>query len=141
MRFSRWPVLASASLFAGGASWVVKVGIIVATDGRIITTGPAALLMSAGIVLLLLGAAGVGAGLVRRGHAVARVGAAIGGVGVLMVGSVALGTAGSSLLRGYGPGYLAEEAGLLAAGLLWTAVGATALRSFRRPLAATAASA
>ena len=55
MRMSRWPVLASALLAAGGLSWMIKIGIIVATDGRIITTGPAAALMTAGLVLLPLG--------------------------------------------------------------------------------------
>lgn len=131
MRMSRWPVLASALLAAGGLSWMIKIGIIVATDGRIITTGPAAALMTAGLVLLPLGAAGVGAGLARHAHVGLRAVAALGAVALLVAGSVALGIAGSTLFRGSGPSYLAEEAGLFAAGVVWFAVGLRTLRHAR----------
>ena len=75
----------------GGASWLVKIAVIVTTDGRIITTGPAALLMSTGLILAL-GAAGVGASLAGRVHV---------------------------LLQRYGPAYVAQEAGMFANGVLW----------------------
>jgi hypothetical protein len=125
-------MLASALLAAGGLSWLVKVGVIVATDGRIITTGPAAFLMSAGLVLLPLGAAGVGAWLARRYHVALRVVAALAAVGVLVAGSVALGSGEAALFRGHGPTYLAEEAGLFAAALLWFGLGTAALVRARR---------
>lgn len=140
MRSFTWPVLASGLLAAGGLSWLVKIGVIVATDGRIIDTGPAALLMTAGIVLLLLGAAGTGAWLAGRRHPVLRGLAAIGGIAVLVAGSVSLGWVGATLLRGRGPAYFDQEAGLLVVALLWSAVGLAALARARR-LGATAGAA
>ena len=132
MRSFRWPVLASGLLAAGGLSWLVKIGVIVATGGRIIDTGPAAVLMTAGIVLLLLGAAGTGAWLVGRRHPALRVLAALGGVATLVAGSVGLGWIGATLLRGAGPAYFDEEAGLLVVALLWSLVGLAALARARR---------
>ena len=131
MQSPKWPLVASGLLLAGGLSWVVKIAIIVATDGRIITTGPAALLMSAGLVLLPLGAAGLGAWLARRTHLVLRALAAVAAVGVLVACSVALGTGATALVRGHGPAYATEEAGVLAAGLLWSGLGAAALARVR----------
>ena len=96
------------------------------------TTGPAALLMSAGLILLPLGAAGVGAWLAGRRHLVLRALAALAAVGVLIACTVALGSAGATLVRGRGPAYLAEEAGILAAGLVWSGLGAAALARARR---------
>jgi hypothetical protein len=128
MQSSKWPIYASALLLAGGLSWIVKIGVIVANDGRIITTGPAALLMSAGLVLLGLGAAVIGAWLARRAHPVLRLLAALAAVGVLVACSIALGWGGSTLFRGRGPAYLAEEVGLLTAALLWCAFGAAGWR-------------
>ena len=127
MQSLKWPILASGLLMAGGLSWLIKIAVIVATDGRVMTTGPAALLMSAGLVLLPLGAAGLGAWLARRTHVVVRALAALAAVGALMACSVALGIGASALVRGRGPAYWAEEAGILAAGLLWGTVGAAAL--------------
>lgn len=133
MRAFSWPVLASATLLAGGASWLVKIGVIVATDGRVITTGPAAALMSAGLVLLALGAAGLGAALPRRAHVLLRAGGAVAGVVVVAGCCLALAWGASRLLKGHGPPYFAQEAGILAAALLWLGVGALGLRSFGRP--------
>jgi hypothetical protein len=126
-------MLASGLLTAGGLSWLVKIGVIVATDGRVIDTGPAAVLMTAGIVLLLLGAAGTGAWLVGRRHPALHVLAAVGGVATLVAGSVGLGWVGTTLLRGVGPAYFDAEAGLLVVALLWSAVGLAALARARRP--------
>jgi len=132
MQSPKWPIYASALLMAGGLSWLVKIGVIVATDGRIMTTGPAALLMSTGLVLLPLGAAGVGAWLARRTHLVLRVLATLAAVAGLIACSVALGWGATTLLGGRGPAYLAEEVGILAAGLLWCGLGAAALARLRR---------
>ena len=127
MQSRKWLIVASALLLAGGLSWLLKIAVIVATDGRVMTTGPAAALMSGGLVLLPLGAAGLGAWLARRTHAVVRVLAALAAVGALLACSVALGMGASAFARGRNPAYWAEEAGILVAGLLWSTVGAVAL--------------
>ena len=121
---------------AGGLAWIIKIAVIVATNGRIITTGPAAFLMSAGLILLPLGAAGIGAWLAQRNHVAIRALAAVAAVVVLIVVSVALGTAGAALFRDRGPAYAAEEAGILFAAVVWFGLGATALTRLRRPGAA-----
>ena len=137
MQSSRWPVYASAVLMAGGLAWIIKIAVIVATNGRIITTGPAAFLMSAGLVLLPLGAAGVGASLARRNHVAVRALAALVAVVVLIAFTVALGSSGAALFRNRGPAYAAEEAGILLAGVVWFGLGAAALARLRRAGATT----
>ena len=129
-------MLASGLLAAGGVSWLVKIGVIVATDGRVITTGPAAVLMSAGLILLALGAAAGGAWLARRAHPVLGALAALVAVGAVAVSSAAVGSLGAALARGRGPAYWDAEGGLLAAALLWSALGAATLARARRAGAA-----
>jgi hypothetical protein len=132
MQSPKWPLYASVLLTTGGLAWVVKIAIIVATNGRVMTTGPAAFLMSAGLVLLPLGAAGVGAWLARRSPVILRALAAVAAIAALIACTVALGWIGATLFRDRGPSYAAEEAGILAAGLLWSLLGATALVRVRR---------
>jgi hypothetical protein len=144
MQSRKWLIVASALLLAGGLSWLLKIAVIVATDGRVMTTGPAAALMSGGLVLLPLGAAGLGAWLARRTHVAVRVLAAFAAVGTLLACSVVLGMGASALARGREPAYWADEAGILAAGLLWSALGAVALaraRQAARPSEGSASSA
>ena len=140
MQSPKWPLYASALLLAGGVSWLVKIAVIVATDGRVITAGAAALLMSGGVVLLPLGAAGIGAWLARRTHVILRAVAALGAVAALAACTAALGWGATALVRGHGPGYAEQEVGVLAAGLVWSGVGAAALARFRRTSATSAAS-
>ena len=132
MQWSKWPLYASGVLMAGGLSWIIKIAVIVATNGRIITSGPAAVLMTLGLILLPLGAAGVGAWLARRAHVALRVLAALAAVGALIACTVALGIGGAALFRNRGPAYASQEAGILFAGLLWCGVGAAALTRLRR---------
>jgi hypothetical protein len=40
MQSPKWPLIASALLVAGGLAWIIKIAVIVATNGRIITPGP-----------------------------------------------------------------------------------------------------
>jgi hypothetical protein len=88
--------------------------------------------MSAGLVLLPLGAAGVGTWLARRTHVVLRAVAALAAVGMLIALTVALGAGGAVLFRDRGPAYAAEEAGILFAGLAWFGLGAAALSGLRK---------
>jgi hypothetical protein len=64
--FSRWTQVAGLLLMGGALAWTIKLCIIVATNGRIIDTGAAALLMKIGIVLLLVGSTGIGNRLSRN---------------------------------------------------------------------------
>src|SRR5215218_7712118 len=64
--FSRWTQVAGLLLMGGALAWTIKLCIIIATNGRIINTGAAALLMKIGIVLLLVGSTGIGNRLSRN---------------------------------------------------------------------------
>lgn len=58
--FSNWTLFASALLMGGAIAWAIKLSVIISTNGRIIDTGAAALLMKVGIPLLLIGSTCVG---------------------------------------------------------------------------------
>jgi hypothetical protein len=64
--FSRWTQVAGVLLMGGALAWTIKLCIIIATNGRIINTGAAALLMKVGIVLLFVGSTGIGNRLSRN---------------------------------------------------------------------------
>jgi hypothetical protein len=64
--FSKWTQVAGLLLMGGALAWTIKLCIIIATNGRIINTGAAALLMKVGIVLLLVGSTGIGNRLSRN---------------------------------------------------------------------------
>jgi hypothetical protein len=58
--FSKWTQIASLLLIGGALAWALKLGVIISTNGRIIDTGAAALLMKIGLVMLVFGSTGIG---------------------------------------------------------------------------------
>ena len=112
---------------AGGVAWLAKIGVIVATDGRVMTTGAAAWLMRAGLLAWVLAAGATALWLTRRRGLAARVAAVLGspvaGAAVL----VSVGTLAAAIGR-RGPAYLHEEFGILVIGALGLAFGAATLR-------------
>ena len=111
---------ASAAAALGGAAWVTKVATLAATDGD--DSSVVDLLYVTGFLLITLGAAWVGVRLAGDGP-LALV-AALGVLGPLVsfllydglvdpLAKAALGDAG--------PAWFEDEAGILAAGLLWVA--------------------
>lgn len=58
--FSNWTQIAGLLLIGGSLAWAIKLGVIIVTNGRIIDTGAAALLMKTGIILLIIGSTGIG---------------------------------------------------------------------------------
>lgn len=132
MTLHRWTSIAGWLTVAGGAAWLAKIAVIVATDGRVMTTGAAAWLLRLGVVCLLAGATGGPLWLARaRGRGV-RVAAVLLSP-VLLAGSlVALGAASTALLDGRGPAYLPAEIGIVVGATVWTAIGGALLRQVRR---------
>ncbi len=61
--FSKWTQIAGVLLMGGALAWTIKLGVIISTNGRIIDTGAAAMLMKIGLVMLLVGSTGIGSGL------------------------------------------------------------------------------
>jgi hypothetical protein len=58
--FSNWTPLAALLLIGGALAWMLKLAVIIYTNGQIINTGAAALLMKVGLLMLLVGSTGIG---------------------------------------------------------------------------------
>lgn len=58
--FSNWTQIAGLLLIGGALAWTIKLGVIIATNGRIIDSGAAAFFMKIGILLLIIGSTGIG---------------------------------------------------------------------------------
>ncbi len=116
-----WIAIAGIALIAGGVAWLLKLWVIVATDGRVVATGAAATFLELGLVLLAVGSTGIGVRLMMSQEPSMRivlavasplvligVGYALGGViggAILVIGGAIVGVAV--------PSYLLAEAGIL----------------------------
>jgi hypothetical protein len=140
MTVRRWSMIAACLSLAGGAAWLAKFAVIVATDGRVATTGAAAFFMRLGLACLFAGGTGVPLWLARRGPRGLRAAAVLLSP-VLVAGSLVLvGTLAARAVGSRGPAYLREEIGIVAVALVWLAAGAGLLTRVRRaPGEATAA--
>lgn len=126
-----WTAIAATALIAGGVAWILKLGVIVATGGRVVATGAAATFLELGLVLLIVGSTGIGVRLMMGQEPSMRVvlavasplvllgvGYAVGGLigyAVLVIGGAAAGVAV--------PGYLLAEVGILGLAVIALAAG------------------
>ena len=116
-----WIASAGMALIAGGVAWILKLWVIVATDGRVVATGAAATFLELGLVLLIVGSTGVGVRLMMSQEPSMRVVLAVASPLVLLgIGYVLGGVIGGAILVIWGaivgiapPGYLLAEAGIL----------------------------
>jgi hypothetical protein len=125
-----WLRIATGLVLAGAVAWLVKLGVIVATettDGNIGTT----VFFLAGFFLLLLGAAALGVWLARKLHVALRVVAGVIGAIVFFTSMNLLDTGAKSILGDVGPNYITEEWGILAAAITWLLVGLGAVQRSR----------
>jgi hypothetical protein len=58
--FSNWTKIAGLLLMGGALAWLIKLYVIVSSNGRIIDTGASAVSMNIGLVLLFIGSTGIG---------------------------------------------------------------------------------
>jgi len=117
--------VATLALIVGASAWLVKLVVIVATDGAESGAGDraAAVFFLSGFLLLVVGSSAVGLWLTRsRGPAV-RIVAGLLASAALVVSMNLLDPAGEALVGDLGPDYAREEAGILLAALLWLALG------------------
>lgn len=61
-----WMAIAGTALVVGGVAWILKLWVIVATDGRVVATGAAATFFPLGLGLLMVGSTGVGLRLAKN---------------------------------------------------------------------------
>jgi hypothetical protein len=55
-----WIAIAATALVVGGVAWLLKLWVIVATDGRVVATGAAGAFFDLGFYSLIVGSTGVG---------------------------------------------------------------------------------
>lgn len=131
MKNTRWILIGTALVLGGAAAWFAKLSVIVATDGRVESTGAAAVFFVLGAALLMLGAAALGLWLARERHIVVRVAAVLAGPVVFFVSMNFIDTGAKAVLGNLGPDYAKDEWGILLTAILWLAVGLAAIPRLR----------
>ena len=124
-RLDQWMKIATLALIAGASMWLVKLVVIVVTDGAESGAGDAAaaVFFLPGFVLLLSGSSAVGLWLTRGRGPVVRIAATLLAPVTFVVSMNLLDPVGEALVGDLGPDYAREEAGILLAALLWLALG------------------
>ena len=137
MTRQRFVRTASAAAALGGAAWVTKVAVLAATDGD--DSLVVALLYLLGASGITLGAAWIG---VRAaGDAPLAVAIALGALGPLLAFvtyDALIDPLAKALAGDAGPAWFEDEAGILAAGLVWVAISLPAWLATREPEPAAA---
>ena len=125
-----WTVLAGVALIVGGVAWLLKLWVIVATDGRVVATGAAGAFFDLGLYSLLVGSTGLGLRLAMNQELSMRVVLAVvsplafvvsfaifSGIGYALV-AIGRVIVGEAL-----PSYLLEEGGIFVSAVVWLIVG------------------
>ena len=142
MSLSRWLIAtAGLALVVGAMAWLTKIGVIIATDGRVTHTGAAGSSFTIGLWLLSVGAAGLGLRLTMNVDLVLRVILTVGFPFVFVLSFFvfsAIGyviVAGARVIMGGAlPRYMLGEAGILISAVVWMVIGAVLLfGSVRKP--------
>ena len=126
-----WIAIAGTALIAGGVAWMLKLWVIVATDGRVVATGAAATFLELGLVLLIVGSTGIGVRLMMSQEPSMRVVLAVAsplvflGVGYTLGGGIggAILVIGGAIVGVGVPSYLLAEAAILGLAVIGLVVG------------------
>jgi hypothetical protein len=124
-RFDQWMKVATLALIAGASAWLVKLVVIVITDGADSGAADAAtaVFFLLGFVLLLGGSSAVGLWLTRGRGPVVRIAAALLAPVTFLVSWQLLDPVGQALVGDLGPNYVREESAIWLNALLWLALG------------------
>ena len=115
--------MAGYLLIAGALAWMFKLVVIVSTNGRIIDSGPAAILMTAGLILLFIGSTGIGFYIARTRGVVIRIVSILLSPALLFGSFLLMGMLSEPLFRDSIFWYAPQEAPIGLAVLLSLAVG------------------
>jgi hypothetical protein len=126
-----WIAIAGTTLIAGGFAWLLKLWVIVATDGRVVATGAAARFLELGLVLLIVGSTGIGVRAMMGQEPSMRVVLALAspllflGLGYMVGGGIgyALLVIGGALVGTGVPGYLLAESAILGLAVIGLVAG------------------
>ena len=125
-----WLRIATGLVLAGAVAWLVKLGVIVATETTTGNIGTAVFFLT-GFFLLLLGAGALGVWLARNLHVALRVVAGLVGATVFFMSMNWIDTGMKSVFGDAGPEYIHDEWGILAAAITWLLVGLGAVQLSR----------
>jgi hypothetical protein len=136
-----WTAIAGTILVVGGVAWLLKLWVIVSTDGRVVATGAAGAFFDLGFYSLLVGSTGLGVRLMANQDTAMRGVGAVASLAAFFlsfslfsaVGYAGL-AVGSAVIGVSLPGYLLEEAGIFTSAVVWLAIGLALLfDSVREP--------
>ena len=142
MSLSRWLIAtAGLALVVGAMAWLTKIGVIIATDGRVTHTGAAGSSFTIGLWLLSVGAAGLGLRLTMSVDLVLRVILTVLFPCVFVLSFFVFSAIGYVIVAGARvivgdalPRYMLGEAGILISAVVWMVIGAVLLfGSVRKP--------
>ena len=142
MSLSRWLIAtAGLALVVGAMAWLTKIGVIIATDGRVTHTGAAGSSFTIGLGLLSVGAAGLGLRLTMSVDLVLRVILTVGFPFVFVLSFFVFSAIGYVIVAGARvivgdalPRYMLGETGILISAVVWMVIGAVLLfGSVRKP--------
>lgn len=126
---SRTMQAVTAAAIAGGAAWLAKFAVIVATDGATDDEGAAAFFYLLGVALMAVGAASVTLRLARG--RLTTVLAALAAPFAFFASFMLLEAIAKALVGDTGPVWLGDEIGIAVTGAAWFVAGAVMLSSSR----------
>lgn len=128
-----WDRWAPAILLVGALSWLGKMVVIVVTDGRVDSTGAAAVFFIGGILFMAVGATGVGLWLTRGRAIWVQVASMLLSVIGFFVSFVILDSIAKPTVGKLGPDYMSDEAGILVTAIVWLLAAAALMRTGPAP--------
>lgn len=136
MTQQRWIDIGSVLAALGGLSWIAKVAVILATDGKVDDEGAAALFYLLGAALMLIGSTAIGT-LVAAGRSpLVRVAAVALSPIIFVVSYAILDGLATPLVGDRGAAYWSDEVGILTTGLAWLLLGIGLFRTARQSIGA-----
>ncbi len=125
-----WIAIAGTALVVGGVAWLLKLWVIVATDGRVVATGAAAAFYELGLYSLMVGSTGVGLRLTMKLENSLRVTLAVVSplaffvlFGIFLGIGYALVAIGRLIVGDALPSYLLEEGGIFLSAVVGLVAG------------------
>lgn len=129
IQLSKWTRLAGSLLMCGALAWTIKLAVIISTNGRIIDTGAAALMMKIGLITLFVGSTGIGSRLTHNRHLVLRILSVILSPVIIFASFMLFPAITASLFKNSSTWYAEQEAPIGLAVLVYATVGYYLYRS------------
>lgn len=127
-----WTRIAGSLLMCGALAWAIKLAVIISTNGRIIDTGVAALMMKVGLITFAIGSTGIGSRLMHNRNFFLRVISVILSPIVVFGSFLLFAAITTPLLKGSSIWYAQQESAIVLVVLVYAPVGYHLYRSADR---------